>query len=204
MKTPPFASDNDSTATTLSSDAVLDAVLATQFLVAWAGEKRSKPPRLGWWDTDLIDEYGGGDVLARLAPRTHAWASLEATREATRRVDARARGKHGQPDQMRSIFFLGFELDERLADRLTALKRALRPPDQALHLALPLASDFRRDDVLLALSGGLQPSFETVPPIGRRLKGTAPASPDELVRVLAAALVPPADEYPLPFYKLET
>jgi hypothetical protein len=24
--------------------------------------------RLGWWDTDLVDPDGGGDLLARLAP----------------------------------------------------------------------------------------------------------------------------------------
>ena len=66
-----------------------DEVLAVEFLVAWAGEKRSRPPRFGWWDTDLVDDVGGGDLLARLAPRTHAWAGPEAVSEAARRVDAR-------------------------------------------------------------------------------------------------------------------
>lgn len=45
-----------------------DFILALQFTVAWAGEGRSQPKRLGWWDTDLIDEAGGGDFLARLTP----------------------------------------------------------------------------------------------------------------------------------------
>lgn len=55
-----------------------DQILALQFTIAWAGEGRSQPKRLGWWDTDLVDEAGGGDFFARLAPRTHAWAALEA------------------------------------------------------------------------------------------------------------------------------
>jgi hypothetical protein len=54
------------------TEAALDEILALQFLVAWAGEGRCKPRRFGWWDTDLVDPDGGGDLLARLAPRTHA------------------------------------------------------------------------------------------------------------------------------------
>lgn len=34
----------------------LDRILALQFTVAWAGEGRCQPKRLGWWETDLIDE----------------------------------------------------------------------------------------------------------------------------------------------------
>jgi hypothetical protein len=73
----------------------IDRILATQLVVAWAGEGRSEPRRFGWWDTDLVDDARGGDLLARLAPRTHAWASLELVRQAARRVDGRARGKRG-------------------------------------------------------------------------------------------------------------
>src|SRR3990167_3395844 len=101
----------------------LDTILALQFTIAWAGEGRCQPKRLGWWDTDLIDDAGGGDLLRRLAPRTHAWASLEAAREAARRVDEKARKKMADPDAMRTLFFLGFDLDEQLNDRLAALKR---------------------------------------------------------------------------------
>lgn len=90
------------------SDETLDAILALQLTVAWAGEGRCTPRRLGWWDTDLIDEAGGGDLLARLLPKTHAWASLEAVREAARRTDAKARGRMADPDKMRSLHFLRF------------------------------------------------------------------------------------------------
>ena len=180
----------------------VDNILALQLVVAWAGEGRSQPKRFGWWDTDLVDDAGGGDLLARLAPRTHAWASLELVREAARRVDARARGKHGDPDKLRTIFFLGFELDEKVADRLAELKRQGRAPEEALPLPYKLQAVFERDRVIEILSKAGPAPFDKVPPVGRQLKGTAPTSADEMVRKLAAALVPVVAEYPLPFYKV--
>jgi hypothetical protein len=182
-------------------DETLDTIIAMQLTVAWAGEGRCSPKRLGWWDTDLIDEAGGGDFLARLLPQTHAWASLEAAREAARRTDARARAKMANPDKMRTIYFLGFELDEQLGDRLAALKRSRRAPSDVLPLPFPLGADFSREKFTAAIHGGDVP-FATVPN-GREVKGQRPDSADHLVKRLAAALVPFAEQYPLPFYKLE-
>ncbi len=184
----------------LVDDAALDAVLAVQLTVAWAGEGRCSPKRLGWWDTDLIDPAGGGDFFARLMPRTHAWAALEAAHEAARRTDAKARSKMADPDKMRTIYFLGFEVDERLGDRLRALKTAGRPPAEALPLRLPVTADFDKAKLGAALGGDAQ---FTVVPGGRQLKGKRPDAPEATVARLAAALVPLADAYPLPFYKLE-
>ncbi|MDP9149198.1 MAG: BREX-6 system BrxE protein [Myxococcota bacterium] len=183
------------------SDPALDGVLALQLTVAWAGEGRCSPRRLGWWDTDLIDEAGGGDFLARLLPQTHAWAALEAVREAARRVDRKARGKMAHPDTMRTLFFLGFEADEQLADRLASHKRARRPPAEVLPLPVPLTADFSKEKVVAAFQGG-EVSFATVPN-GRQVKGRPPEAADALVKRLAAALVPLAEHYPLPFYALE-
>jgi hypothetical protein len=182
-------------------DTTLDAILAMQLTLGWAGEGRCSPRRLGWWDTDLIDEAGGGDLFARLLPQTHAWASLEAAREAARRVDAKARGKMADPDKMRTLFFLGFELDEQLGDRLTAHKRGGRPPGEVLSLAVPLTEDFSKAKLVSTLQGG-DAAFTTVPN-GRQLKGARPTAPETLVKRLAAALVPLVDQYPLPFFKLE-
>lgn len=179
----------------------LDIVLAYQFAVAWAGEGRSEPRRLGWWDTDLIDDAGGGDFLARLAQRTHAWASFEGTREAARRVDEKARRKMADPDAMRTLFFLGFDLDERVADRLSALKREGKAPADVL--PFPFAtSAFSKDSIAAALtkSGAEQ---HTVVPGGRQLRGTAPGEPEVLIRRLAAGLVPFGEQYPLPFFKVK-
>jgi hypothetical protein len=149
----------------------------------------------------LISEDGGGDLLARLLPQTHAWASLEAVREAARRVDAKARGKMADPDKMRTIYFLGFEIDEQLGDRLSALKRSGKKPTEALMLPLSFNEEFSKEKLDAALHGGDVP-FATVPN-GRQLKGTRPDAPDALVKRLAAALVPLAEQYPLPFYNLE-
>jgi hypothetical protein len=182
-------------------DEALDSILAVQFMVAWAGEGRCSPKRLGWWDTDLIDEAGGGDFFARLLPQTHAWASLESVREAARRSDAKARGKMADPDNVRSIYFLGFEVDEQLGDRLAAHKRTGRKPADVLPLPLRLTADFSKEKLVATLHGGDVP-FTTVPN-GRQLNGQPPEAPDALVKRLAAALVPLAEQYPLPFFKLK-
>lgn len=178
--------------------AALDAVLGVQLTVAWAGEGRCEPRRLGWWETDLVDAGGGGDLMKRLLPRTHAWAALEAAREAARRVDERARKQMRDPDQLRSIFFLGFAQDEAVSDRLGELERAGRPPGEALALGVrePFSSD-----ALAARFGRSDVAFEVVPS-GRALKGRMPTDLAELVGRLAAALVPFADRYPAPFYKV--
>lgn len=183
------------------SDGTLDAILAIQLTIAWAGEGRCSPARLGWWDTDLIDDASGGDFFARLLPQTHAWASLEAVREAARRADAKARAKMADPDKMRTLYFLGFELDEQLADRLAAHKRSVRAPADVLPLPLALTAAFSKDALLSALHGG-DVVFTTVPN-GRQVKGLPPDAPDLLVTRLAAALVPLAEQYPLPFYRLK-
>lgn len=181
------------------ADRVLDQILAVQITVAWAGEGRCEPRRLGWWDTDLIDPDGGGDFFARLLPQTHAWASLEAVREAARRVDAKARAKMADPDAVRSLFFLGFELDEQLNDRLAALKRSGTEPAASLPLPLGLGTTFSREELERVLTEAGQEKAKVVPG-GRQLKGEPPADPEELVRRLAAGLVPLAESYPLPFF----
>lgn len=181
-------------------DATLDSILALQVTVAWAGEGRCTPRRLGWWDTDLIDVDGGGDFLKRLLPGTHAWAALEAPREAARRIDAKARAQLASADEARTIFFLGFELDEVLDDRLHALKRSGLPPSEVLPLAVSLSAGFDKEQVARTLGGG-DASF-TIVPGGRHLDGVMPAEPNKTVTRLAAALVPFTDRYPLPFYAI--
>ncbi len=180
----------------------LDAILTLQLAVAWAGEGRSEPPRLGFWATDLVDEAGGGDLLKRLLPQTHAWASLVAVREAARRVDDRARRGMTDADQVRTIFHLGFELDERLDERLAQHRREQRRPHEALP-ALPAFDTFDRGAIerYLALPDG-GPVEHRVVPGGREVLGPPPAAPDALVRRLAAALVPLSEQYACPFVRL--
>lgn len=182
---------------------VLDLILALQFSVAWAGESREHTKRLGWWQTDLVDATGGGDFMARLLPRTNAWASLEAVREAARRADEQGRKGMAHPDQVRSLFFLGFDVDERLAERLAEHKRSGVAPAQALALPLPLDAAFTADTFGKALQPmSKAPAFDVVPG-GRQLKGAMPEAIEDAVRTLAAALAPPPDKYPLPFYRVK-
>ena len=171
--------------------------------MAWAGESREHTKRLGWWQTDLVDATGGGDFMARLLPRTHAWASLEAVREAARRLDEQGRRGMADPDQLRTLFFFGFDVDERLAERLAELKRGGTAPAASLPLPLALDGSFASDAFTAALRGaGKGPAFDVVPG-GRQLKGAIPGALDLAAKNLAAALVPPPDRYPLPFYRVK-
>jgi hypothetical protein len=184
------------------SHSSLDAILALQLAIAWAGESREQTRRLGWWQTDLSDATGGGDFLSRLLPRTHAWASLESVREAARRVDEQARKTMADPDSLRTLFFLGFDVDERLAERLAEHKRGPARPAEALRLPVPLA-DFNADAFSAVLrSPGKAPAYDVVPG-GRQLKGSLPAEPDKVMLALSAALLPLAERYPLPFYRVK-
>ncbi len=179
----------------------LDQILSLQLTVAWAGEGICEPPRLGWWKTDLIDLAGGGDLLARLLPKTAAWASLEAVREAATRVEGRTRLKMADPDRLRTLFFLGFDLDEQLAERLAELKRSPVPPDKALILP-DLAGDLDRERLAALLQPAAIRGDFSVAPRGRKMKGAMPDAPLLAVQQLAAALLPLGNEYSMPFYRI--
>ena len=184
-------------------DTALDAILALQLSVAWAGEARSQPPRLGWWQTDLVDAEGGGDLLARLAPRTHAWAALEAVREAARRVDERARRRSGTPDRLVTLFQLGFELDEHLDERLAVHRRGHATPADALGSALAITSRFDAAAFERFVRQSGPASNVDISPEGRLIQGATPADPVERVQQLVAALAPFQPEYPMPHYRIQ-
>jgi hypothetical protein len=183
--------------------ATLDSILALQLSVAWAGEARSQPPRLGWWQTDLVDEAGGADLLSRLVPRTHAWATLEAVREAARRVDERTRRRSGAPDRLLTLFQLGLALDEQLAERIAHHRRRGTAPRDVFGSQLSVASAFDRAGFeALVRQSAPSPNVETVPE-GRLVTGAPPADPLSRARVLVAALAPFTAEYPMPHFKVE-
>ncbi|MBK6463371.1 MAG: BREX-6 system BrxE protein [Myxococcales bacterium] len=188
---------------TTATHAELDAILAIQMTVAWAGELVAAEERLAWWRTELTDPEAGGDFLARLLPRTHAWASLAAAREAARRVDEAARRRSGTPDALWSLFHFGFAWDERLEARLGELRQGEALPGEALKWPLPLTERFDRAAFVAWLEGlARETSFEVVP--GGRKLSRAPASRLEGARRLAAALAPLGPDYSLPFFARET
>jgi hypothetical protein len=184
----------------------LDRILASQILVAWAGESGDPEDpdaqRLGWWRADLTNEFGGRSYFEDLAPRTAAWASVQAVREAARRHDAAQRAKTSSSDQLLTLFHLGFVIDERLETRFQDLKRSGRSPSEAL----PLLSEHLSEEDWSApqfadwLAKHSTPGID-VDPNGRRVRGTPPSDPGEAALKLLAALAPLSDAYPMPYFK---
>ncbi len=164
---------------------------------------RERPRRLGWWRTELTDPDAGGDFLARLVPRTHAWAALGAAREAATRVDEAARRRAGAQEAVWTLFHFGVGLNERLAARIGELRRSEVPPAKALGAALGIRDRFDRSSFAAWLTGLARETEHEVVPGGRRVRAR-PASPADAARRLAASLVPLGAEYPLPFLPIKS
>ena len=184
----------------------LDLALTAQIAVAWAGEG-GEEPRLGWWQTDLVSEFGGEDLLRRLLPKTYPWAILQAVRQAAQRKDEALRAKTSDPDQLVTLYRFGFELDEQIDERLQSHKRSGRPPHEALPglkevLGSTLHGPWDGDQFLLWV-GAHGPGQAEATPTGRLLKGVVPAGLDRKVVQLVAALAPLADSYPLPHFRVK-
>lgn len=189
------------------SAADLDLVLTAQLAVAWAGERGDEDdPRLGWWRTSFASEFGGQAVFAELLPATWRWASLEAAREAARRVDAAARARDHAPDAVISLFHFGAVADELLADRLRTHKTRGGSPLDSLRGLRPVIGDTFDgalfDRARFAAWVDSHPRPATTPSaIGRRL-GAPPATLAERVAALVGALAPLESTYPLPHLRL--
>jgi hypothetical protein len=181
----------------------LDTILALQVTVAWAGEGLCEPKRLDWWRTDLIDPDGGGYLFRELFPKTHQWASLEAARKMAIALDKRMRQDLASADGVRTLFFWGFPLDERLDERLGEHKRDRKSPADVLPLPIAPGSQFTRSDFEAAVRVPKGAPGFRVTPGGREIEGAMPDSLESSARNLAAALLPLTDRYPLPFYRLE-
>ena len=165
--------------------AQLDEILALQLTIAWAGEAAGTPPRLGWWNSDLVDREGGGDLFARLLPKTAAWTSLALVRDAARLVDKAARSTLAGGDTVWSVFHLGFSVDEQLADRLARHRQEGHPPGDVLGPKFLVGQPWSKAtfETMLATLG--KPDVQ-VTPAGRKVDARA-ASPVEAVALLAAA-----------------
>jgi hypothetical protein len=185
----------------------LDAALSAQLLVAWAGEG-GETPRLGWWATDLVSEYGGEDLFRRLLPDTWAWAVLEGAREAARRTDAELRARDHEPDVILSLFHLGFELDERLDERLADHKRSREAPLARLPGLALVNAGWSRPGFEAWLAAHPEPATSPSS-IGRRLRGAAPGldAPEghldlaATVAALVGGLRPLGPSYPLTHFR---
>lgn len=179
-----------------------DSILALQLSVAWAGETAGEPPRLGWWKSDLVDAEGGGDLFARLVPRTAKWASFALVREAARRTEAEARARIGRGDDVWTLFHFGFVVDEQIVDRLTYHRRHRHDAGSALGPALVVGPSWSRSAFEQRLGSLGKPKVEGTTS-GRKVR-VAAVSPWEAAPLLAAALLPLAADYPLPYIEAGT
>ncbi len=178
----------------------LDFFLTAQIAVAWAGES-GEEPRMGWWKSDLVSEFGGQDLLQALLPQTWKWAVLQGAREVARRRDEELRNGADDSDRIISLYRLGFEIDERVDERLADLKRSGQNPADALPGLQHVHSDsWQREAFGDWLRGHGFVSFENEP-IGRRLRGTPPESLELLINNFVAACWPLIDAYPMPHYR---
>jgi hypothetical protein len=174
----------------------LDTILGLQLTVAWAGERAEDPARLNWWNTDLIDEAAGGDLFRRLLPRTAVWAGLQLAREAAIRVDAAARSSLALADRTWTLFHFGFEVDEALQERLEHHKRHGHEPKAVFGDRWPVGERWDQ--------GQFEAFLKSLGPVklkeavsGRKLT-LAELTPETAARLLAAALLPLSEAYPLP------
>ncbi|PZO41939.1 MAG: BREX-6 system BrxE protein [Pseudanabaena frigida] len=175
----------------------LDLILDWQMAIAWSGEGICQPTRLGWWRTDLIDEDGGADLLSRLFPRTKFYAGWEAVRDAAIAVDRRARQRMAAPDEIRTLFFCGFDIDEQLNDRLAERKRL----NKKLTLPIDWGNGFDCEALAKQICDRCGSSEYRTVFGGREVINTGTTARN--FSALVAALTPWDKEYPMPFYRVE-
>lgn len=178
----------------------LDLILTAQFAVAWAGEG-GESPRLAWWRTDMVSEFGGADLFQRIAPSSWRWAVLQAARTAAQRADRAARQRLDDADKVLTLFFQGFEVDEHIEERLQELKRLYAEPERGLPgLRAVVSEEWNRAAFEAWVRAGGEPE-STATSTGRLLKGAAPASLDLRFQKLVSVLQPLGSEYPLPYFR---
>ncbi|WP_286762960.1 MULTISPECIES: BREX-6 system BrxE protein [Rhodopirellula] len=198
---------NAATASVLSATPLrgeIDALLAAQLIVAWAGESGSNDDpatrRLGWWRTDLVGDAAEYE-LQELLPNTWRWAKFQAVREAARLHDSSVREKDHDPDRLLTLFSLGFAIDEKVEDRLRQLKLAGADPcDEIPQLGEIVSKPWSLELIAEWATSFGKESFTKVPS-GRRLKGKPPEKLGEITNRLIAGLAPIADSYPMPHFR---
>jgi hypothetical protein len=184
----------------------IDSLLSAQLIVAWAGEKGdaedSASQRLGWWQTNLVGEGAEYD-LKELLPNTWRWAMLQAVRHAAKIHDASIRAKDHDPDRLLTLYSLGFEIDEKVDERLVQFKQNSKAIEEVLpDVALMISVGWSLDRFVSWVAKHGKEATTSVP-AGRRLKGQPPEQIQAMIGRLIAGLAPLADTYPMPHFKQE-
>ena len=143
----------------------------------------------------MCDEFGGEDLLKRLAPKTWQWAVLEACRAAAKKVDDAARSSSEDADHLISLYRFGFEVDEHLDDRLRELKLSERPPSEVFPDLADLMKEWSRDSFQSWVASHGEAQF-TATATGRRLRGEMPSDTSDAAKQLVAGLGPAEGQLP--------
>jgi len=185
-------------------DLDIDTLLAAQIIVAWAGEKgdTDEPSgrRLEWWRTELIGEGAEYD-LKELLPNTWHWAMLQSARYAAVLHDTSVRQKDHDPDRLLTLYSLGFEIDEKVDERLVQFKQNSEKLEEVLPDVATLVNSEWSEGKFLEWVKKHGKESTTSLPAGRRLKGKPPEALSETIKRLIAGLAPLADTYPMPHFR---
>jgi hypothetical protein len=150
-----------------------------------------------------MDSDGGGDLFRRLFPKTQAWASVEALRKAALQKDRKLRLTFANPDEICTLYFWGFTLDEKLDERLLVLKRGELSPMEALSPAMDFNTPFLKADFESTVRLPNHAISYKVIPGGREITTSLPNSLELRVQKLLAALLPLAEDYSMPFFRVK-
>lgn len=187
----------------LLAPSVLDDILIVQMACACAGGAWDDGTGLRWWPSRLVDDVGGLDFFDRLAPATRSWAALDAALRAARMHDEHRRDAiGGKAVRVRTIFWLGPDVEEALSRRLHHHKMEGSDPQGVFGSAVQTGERFDKAAFERFLEGLCGREVAGISPGGRELKAPPVKDPLLMVRRLAAALLPLPDRYPLPFFRL--
>ncbi len=128
---------------------------------------------------------------------------LQAVRHAAKIHDASFRAKDHDPDRLLTLYSLGFEIDEKVDERLVQFKQNSKAIEEMLPDVASLINGGWSLDRFTSWVAKHGKESTTTVPAGRRLKGQPPEQIQTLLGKLIAGLAPLADTYPMPHFKQE-
>lgn len=182
---------------------LLDAILKIQIAVAAAGGRWDDGTGLHWWRSRLADDFGGVDLFQRLAPAAGDWSVLDVVRRAAKSYDRRCRTAiAGTSGRLRTVFWLGGELEELLDRRLRHHKTERNDARLILGADVQVGESFDGSAFRRWLEGLHGEEAPLIVAGGRELKSPPLHDPLQMAKRLAAALLPLPDHYPVPFFRV--
>ncbi len=117
-------------------------------------------------------------------------------------VERQKRINLAQPDNVCTLFFWGFGIDEKLEERLSFHKQNASNPYDILTFPLNIKEDFEEKVFEQAIQKFNPEVKYKIVPEGREIKGVIPELIADAAKNLVSGLIPFADRYPMPFYRI--